>query len=394
MSPSCSLSSENISALLLLNRLTAGNASLPAALKAGESPVDLLARIREENFLNLAEELKVLQRKFDADEEREKCNRLGVSCIFLNGPGYPDLLKEIHDPPLVLYVKGALLPADAAASVAIVGARHATDYGLYHARKFARETSGYGFTIVSGLARGVDQAAHEGALERSSGRTLAVLGCGVDQVYPPENRRLYERISERGAVLSEYALGAKPLAHHFPRRNRIISGLSLGVLVIEAHIRSGSLITAREALDQGREVFAMPGRIDQLTSQGTHELLRKGACLADSSWVLVESLGQAAGRRLELLPAEKEGPGELDSHKEDASDVKQREGKRPDDALERKVPELESCLTLLGHSEHTCEELQLLTGKAAGDFFQWLLKMEMTGFLRRNPDGRYTVNVR
>ncbi|MGQ4809710.1 hypothetical protein NKDENANG_03134 [Candidatus Entotheonellaceae bacterium PAL068K] len=190
---------------------------------------------------------------------------------------YPQALRWIPDPPLMLYIRGALQPADSLA-VAVIGSRKPSNYGERIAARLSLELAQHGFTIVSGLARGIDSLAHQGALQ-AGGRTLAILGSGINVVYPPENRRLYETISDHGAVLSEFPLDAKPDRWNFPRRNRIISGLTLGTLVIEAAARSGALHTARHALDQGREVFAVPGRIDVPTSHGTHRLIQHGAKL-------------------------------------------------------------------------------------------------------------------
>ena len=201
---------------------------------------------------------------------------------------YPAWLRTIADPPPVLYCHGLPEPRDRQA-VAIVGARKATSYGLRITETLARELSGAGFTIVSGFARGIDAAAHRAALE-AGGRTIAVLGCGLDVDYPPEHADLREEIATCGAVLTEFAPGTKPLAHHFPRRNRIISGLSLGVIVVEAAEDSGSLITARLALDQGRDVFAVPGPIDAALSRGPHGLIKQGAKLVETVDDIVEEL--------------------------------------------------------------------------------------------------------
>ncbi|MBI3809000.1 MAG: DNA-protecting protein DprA [Nitrospirae bacterium] len=202
--------------------------------------------------------------------------------------GYPAWLRAIADPPAVLYCDGQIEPRDRQA-IAIVGARQATPYGLRATETLARELSGAGFTIVSGLARGIDAAAHRAALE-AGGRTIAVLGCGLDVTYPPEHGRLREEIAGSGAVLTEFAPGTPPWASNFPRRNRIISGLSLGVVVVEAAEDSGSLITARLALEQGREVFAVPGSIDAPLSRGPHGLLKQGAKLVETVDDIVEEL--------------------------------------------------------------------------------------------------------
>jgi DNA processing protein len=194
---------------------------------------------------------------------------------------YPVHLGRIHDPPPVLYALGDVA-AEERRVVAVVGSRRATPYGTATASRLAHELAGAGFVVVSGMARGIDAAAHQGAMARG-GRTLAVLGCGVDVAYPPEMRALKEQVKAHGAVLSELPLGAPPDAHHFPTRNRIISGMSLGVLVIEATAESGSLITARLALEQGREVFAVPGNVGTPTSAGTNQLIKAGATLVETS---------------------------------------------------------------------------------------------------------------
>ncbi len=206
--------------------------------------------------------------------------RAGVTIITLEDPEYPKPLRTIHDPPLALYVRGTLEPADEAA-VAIVGARRASLYGMQCAERLGYDLALRGVTVVSGLARGIDGAAHRGAL-KTSGRTIAMLGSGLARIYPPEHESLAGQIVEQGALISEYPMEFPPLAHNFPRRNRLISGLSLGVVVVEASQKSGALITADCALEQGREVFAVPGPITTVTSQGTHHLLKQGARLVTS----------------------------------------------------------------------------------------------------------------
>ncbi|NJD04152.1 MAG: DNA-protecting protein DprA, partial [Ruminiclostridium sp.] len=197
-----------------------------------------------------------------------------VSIITINSNLYPGELKNIYDPPSVLYVKGSL--AGYEPGVAVVGSRRATLYGLETAEKLSLGLSINGVTIISGMARGIDSKAHNGALA-ADGKTIAVLGCGLDIVYPSENRELMKRICKNGAVISEYLPGTPPTAFNFPVRNRIISGISLGVVVVEANDKSGSLITANYALEQGKEVFAVPGNIDSGNSTGTNKLNRDGA---------------------------------------------------------------------------------------------------------------------
>ena len=204
---------------------------------------------------------------------------------------YPDALRWLPDPPPVLYARGELLPQDRLA-IAVVGSRRPSRYGRSMAERFGAELAEQGFTVVSGLARGVDGLAHRGAL-RAGGRTIAVLGCGVNRVYPPEHRGLCEDICAQGAVLSEFGFDTRPQRWNFPRRNRIISGLTLGVVVVEATERSGSLLTARHAAEQGREVFAVPGRIDVESSRGAHRLIQGGAKLVTGAGDILDELPEA-----------------------------------------------------------------------------------------------------
>ena len=202
--------------------------------------------------------------------------RLGVTLVTLwDGPAYPALLRHIHDPPALLYIRGRLPAADA---LAVVGARRASQAGRRLTEDLCRTLAGRGLVVVSGLARGIDTAAHLGALA-GGGPTVGVLGCGIDQVYPPENEALFAQVIETGALISEYPPGTLPLPGHFPGRNRIISGLCRGVLVVEAAEGSGSLITVDFALEQGREVFAVPGAVHAATSGGVNRLLKEGAHL-------------------------------------------------------------------------------------------------------------------
>ncbi|MDO8730638.1 MAG: DNA-processing protein DprA [Candidatus Omnitrophota bacterium] len=202
--------------------------------------------------------------------------------------GYPRLLGKIHGPPEVLYVKGTLLEEDEAA-VAIVGTRGATPYGLAIAGQLAEELARCGVTVVSGLAEGIDAAAHEGAL-KAGGRTIAVVGHGLSRIYPSQHQKLAERIAESGCIVSEFQMEEKPNPWNFPKRNRIIAGLSLGTVVVEAPFKSGALITARFAMEQGREVFAVPGPVSSRQSEGTHALLKDGAKLVGRVEDILEEL--------------------------------------------------------------------------------------------------------
>ena len=224
----------------------------------------------------------------ELDKELDQLQRRKVTVLTYLDTQYPAPLRTIPDPPPLLYVQGSLLETDRHA-VAIVGTRKVSAAGRILAEELARDLAEMGFTIVSGLARGVDVAAHRGALV-GKGRTLAVMGCGLDRTYPADHRQLRETIEQHGAVLSELPLGAAPHGYHFPRRNRIISGLSMGVVVTEAAIESGSLITARLAGEQGREVFAVPGFVKAEQSRGPNSLIKDGARLVESAKDILEEL--------------------------------------------------------------------------------------------------------
>ncbi len=221
--------------------------------------------------------------------EIERCRATNVSLLRKGEAGYPRMLAEICDPPSVLYCRGTIEPRDELA-VAIVGSRRCSVYGRQQAERFAGALARAGMTVISGLARGIDAAAHRGALE-IGGRTIAVAATGLAKVYPPEHKELAGQIAEQGAVVSESCLDQEPIAGLFPQRNRIISGISLGVIIIEATRNSGALHTARHALEQGREVFALPGRIDSLTSEGCHDMIRDGVPLIRGVDDILEALG-------------------------------------------------------------------------------------------------------
>lgn len=222
-----------------------------------------------------------------AEEECLRLETTAVRLVTYTSSDYPKSLFEIPDPPPFLYIKGELRSREL--SIAIVGSRRATSYGLMTTGKLAEALASHGVCIVSGMARGVDTAAHTGALH-AGGRSIGVLGCGVDKVYPPENRALFEDMAQKGCLVSEFPLGTLPLAENFPRRNRIISGLARGVLVVEAAEKSGSLITAQYALEHGRDVYAVPGNISFITSRGCNRLIKQGAKLVDCVEDLLEDL--------------------------------------------------------------------------------------------------------
>jgi len=214
------------------------------------------------------------------EKELAKIEKRRIKLLALNNPAFPPALMQTYNPPPILYMRGEILPKDNL-SIAIVGSRIPDRYGRSMAESLSGELASMGVTIVSGLARGIDSIAQSEALKRG-GRTIGVLGCGLDTVYPPENRKLYKEVSQNGAVLSEFPLGTPPIAQNFPRRNRIISGLSLGVVVVQASEKSGSLISASFALDQNKEVFAVPGNADKKLSRGTNWLIKKGAKLVET----------------------------------------------------------------------------------------------------------------
>lgn len=279
---------------------------------------------------------------------------------------YPRRLFEIGSPPPLVYLRGKLPSWDPA--VAVVGSRRATRDGLKTAEQLAAELSAAGVTVVSGLARGIDTAAHRGALS-GGGSTVAVLGCGVDLDYPPENRQLAAQICETGCIVSEFPLGTQPLAEHFPRRNRIISGLSRGVLVVEAMEKSGSLITARFALDQGREVMAVPGPISSPAFRGSNRLIKEGAQLVDSAADILEAC--RISRPQAPLPG-----SEL--HKS-----------RPSHPL---TPREAAIYELLAQGPRHLDEISTALELTAGDVSAMVLGLELKGLVVQLPGSHYTLS--
>jgi len=306
----------------------------------------------------LTARIAAAQEEIPAEEAIATCREHGVSVVTDADPQYPRPLREIADPPAVLFMRGQWRPQDAIA-VAIVGTRHATQYGLRQAERLAASLARAGLTIVSGLARGVDAAAHRGALD-AGGRTIAVLGSGVLNVYPPEHAALAEEVAARGALVSESPPRAEPLAGVFPQRNRIISGLSLGVIVVEAGDQSGALITARHAMEQGREVFAVPGRIEDRTARGCHRLIRDGARLVQSPDDVLEELGP-------LVEPVARGDGQIVHH--------------PAELL---LNELEQqVLAAIGSDSTSIDEVVAATGLTAAQVLATLSVLEMRRVVRR-----------
>lgn len=243
---------------------------------------------------------------FDLAREEERMAKAATTFVTTRDAAYPKLLKEIHDPPIGLYRKGSY--GFTHPCIAIVGSRRTTLYGQGVAKKLGAELGRLGFCVVSGLARGIDTAAHEGALS-VGGKTAAVLGCGIDIVYPPENLALYRQIEEQGAILSEFPFGRRADRQSFPMRNRVVAGMCEAVVVVETDVSGGSMITARFAGEQGRLIFAVPGRIDQNTSAGCHQLIRDGATLLTGVDDILGELNYLGGLRPQPIPAKAGAPG-------------------------------------------------------------------------------------
>ena len=300
------------------------------------------------------------------ERELTAIERKGIEVRSALDSTYPMRLKMIADPPPLLYITGTLTEQDELA-MAVVGARRATAAGRAMTEELSHDLAGVGMTVVSGLARGVDAAAHQGALA-AKGRTIAVLGCGIDRTYPPEHERLRRQIEEQGAIVSEAPMGAPPHSHHFPRRNRIISGLSVGVIVTEAAIGSGSLITARLAAEQGREVFAVPGFVKAETSRGTNALLKESAalieCAEDVIDAILPQLEQAL--RLRLRPRQK---------KDERGDQLGKEEQLVYDAL--------------SYDPRIADDVIVVTGLSVSTVMASLLSLELRQRVRQLPGQRY-----
>ncbi|MFA5168648.1 MAG: DNA-processing protein DprA [Candidatus Omnitrophota bacterium] len=392
---------EDIRAFLILNQFrTEGRRKTVALLSEGKSAQEIVERMKSGDLLK---EFPVSEKAppFNTEKEIELCAQKGIGFLLYSGRDYPAILREVTDPPLLLYKKGTLLEDDRNA-VAIVGTRHPSFYGRTQAKRFARDLAARGLTIVSGLARGIDQAAHDGALHVSYGRTIAVMGCGLDVIYPKEHEDLFGRIAERGVVLSEYPLGTLPLPENFPRRNRILSGLSYATLVVEAHSRSGSLITAHQAVEQGREVFALPGPVDQLTSRGTHQLIKEGACLVETpeDILLVLASRLKLENKFDLVPAEQSVAPEkqqaspfLSRHRRDAEmpaivipNEKKISGPFVPGEERGVIEEL-----LKEEGPLAQDEILEFTGLEPSKLPVLLLQLELEKKIRRTQDGRYVL---
>ncbi|MDB5349519.1 MAG: hypothetical protein JWN86_766 [Planctomycetota bacterium] len=313
----------------------------------------------------LASKIASARDEFDPEVELAECRQRGVRPIPRSDPDYPEALREIPDPPSILYVKGTLKPEDHLA-IALVGSRKSTPYGIRIAERLAASLARVGLTVVSGLARGIDAAAHRGAL-KAGGRTIAVMANGLSEIYPPEHEALAEEIAGAGAVVSEMPMRQGPLSELFPRRNRIISGLSLGVVIVEAAPKSGSLVTAHHAMEQNREVFAVPGPVDSLSSRGCHRLIRDGARLVETVEDILEELGPLVR---EIKPTD------------GATPVRHPAELRLND-LER------SLLGCLDDLPKPVDEVIALTGLGASQVMATLSVLEMRKLIKRAPGNQF-----
>ena len=309
------------------------------------------------------------------EKELEFADRTCVSIVTSQDPLYPSQLLSTYDYPAFLYVKGHLKEDDV--NVAVVGSRTASTYGKFTTERLCRELVLRGITVISGLARGIDSAAHRGALS-GKGRTIAVLGCGLDVVYPPENEKLFTEISLQGALISEFPFGTPPNAPNFPTRNRIISGISLGVVVVEASEKSGSLITARIALEQGREVFAVPGSIDSSGSRGTNKLIKQGAKLIENVEDILE----------EILPQVTIAPKLVkpDQRQKQPEDHQKILNLSPDLVLKETE---KTVWQVLSQIPVHIDQIITSTGLTAHEVLGILLNLELQGLIEQKPGKTY-----
>lgn len=349
---------------VLIWRLVRQAGSPGEALRLGARP-SAVPGIGPRLLALMADSAQVAVARQLAQRELERIERLGISLLSLYSPDYPELLRTIPDPPVLLYCRGDLAILRQP-TVAVIGSRAATDYGRRMAALLAAELVAQDITIVSGAAYGIDAAAHRGAL-RAGGATVAVLGCGVDVVYPRAHADLFQELAAQGLLLSEYPLGTPPEGFRFPARNRIISGLAKGVVVVEATEKSGSLITARLALDQGREVFAVPGRIDSPKSSGTHRLIQQGAHLVHGATDIVEALAWESGT----------GPCGL---------VEKAAATGPSPQVS---PAEQHLLLSLDAYPRDIDTLVRMTGLPIVDLHTLLLQLELKGLIRQLPGQLY-----
>lgn len=341
-----------------LGRLVDCFAGANGVLQATVKERSQVGGIRAEALQGLADVTAVRKR---GEQELERLAGLGAQAICLEDQDYPPLLRQISGPPPVLYVKGRKELLESCC-VAIVGSRAATSYGHRVASSLAHDLARQGVAVVSGMALGIDAFAHAGALSASGG-TVAVLGCGLDVVYPQQNRRLYEQIRECGLLVSEYPLGTRPEGFRFPARNRIIAGMSYGVVVVEAARKSGSLITAEFALEEGRDVFAVPGQVDSFKSAGAHWLLQQGAKLVLSAADILEELHLCKGLR-------RDNQGEPGAAQQ---------------GLDAVDAELLDLLAMIEPYAMKRDALIAKSGLAPGQMAEFLLRLELEGLVEMLP---------
>jgi DNA processing protein len=331
-----------------------------------------------------------------AEHILEMCERTGTKILTMQDAAYPERLRSLYAPPCVLYYKGTLFSFDEEAALAVVGTRRPTAYGQNAALKLCYELAESGMLIVSGMASGIDSAAHLGAL-RAGKPTAAVLGCGTDVIYPAENRELYEDIAAAGLIISEYPPGTRAEGTHFPARNRIISGLSLGVLVVEAPAGSGALITASYALEQGRDVFAVPGGIYSAESEGCNGLIREGAALtARAGDICAEyqplyphriKAGHGGNARVNLPKMKTERPAVRDKEEDTVKAIDLTE------LVKDRTPDQQRILLAIANTAMIADEIISVCGLPAPLVLSELTMLELDGTVEQMPGRRYTLNL-
>lgn len=330
--------------------------------QAGLDELESIEGLRKNTALAIVKFKRAEKIERQLDELEQK----GIGVLTFNDPLYPPLLTQIHDPPPFLYYRGTPSPWDRQ-SLAIVGSRHGTSYGIRMTERLAGMLARSRLTIVSGMARGIDTAAHQGTL-LAGGRTVAILGSGLDVIYPPENEKIFDQIVERGMVCSEFPPGTLPERQNFPIRNRIISGMALGVVIVEATQKSGSLITARLALDQGREVFAVPGSIESFKSSGTHRLIKQGAKLVEHAQDILEEL-----------------------HWEDSPKTVEVESQVPDQAFRPSLSEAEGQVwDVLSQEPLHVDQIARQVEMGIARILSLLLELELKGLIKQLP-GKFFI---
>jgi DNA processing protein len=347
-----------------VRQLLAHFGDAPAILQASRQQLQQVRGIGEDT----AENISNWEKNVDLAGELKRIADYGCHVLIQSDEHYPELLRQIYDPPICLYVKGELTAKDKNA-VALVGSRQTTSYGLETARKLAYQLAYVGVTVVSGGARGIDTAAHQGALA-AKGRTVAVLGTGINIVFPPDNKDLFDRIAENGAVMTQFPFNRPADKQSFPIRNRIVAGMTLGTVVVEANLTSGALITANMAVEAGRQVFAVPGRIDSPRSKGCHELIKKGAKLCEGAEDILSEFEY-------LFPASNKPPGASETGVLPALTLSENEQKAYD---------------ALDHEERSIDEVIRKSGLPSSAVSVALLGLEMKRLVKQLPGKMFVRN--